>query len=188
MRLNNVFSCWGSGALALLVASTAVQASPSSGSGSKPIPYKVQTPPLDTDWTYSVGENPWPEHPRPQLERKQWKNLNGIWTYQQAGGAGDVDNPPTGQYLEKEVLIPSCIESGLSGVQELNATYMWFKTQFKVPGGWKQEENLLLNFEAVDYEATVFINGQKVGHNVGGYFRFTVDVTKVVKRGEKNDL
>jgi hypothetical protein len=77
--------------------------------------YAVQTPPLDTDWTYNVGTNPWPEYPRPQLERSQWKNLNGIWRYQNASGTNAVDNPPFGQTLEREVLVPSCLESGLSG-------------------------------------------------------------------------
>jgi hypothetical protein len=77
--------------------------------------YAVQTPPLDTDWTYEVGTNPWPEYPRPQLERSEWKNLNGIWRYQNASGTDAVDNPPFGQTLEREVLVPSCLESGLSG-------------------------------------------------------------------------
>ena len=77
--------------------------------------YAVQTPPLDTDWTYKVGTNPWPEYPRPQLERSQWKNLNGIWRYQNASGTNAVDNPPFNQTLEREVLVPSCLESGLSG-------------------------------------------------------------------------
>ncbi|UKZ47693.1 hypothetical protein TrVGV298_001919 [Trichoderma virens] len=62
--------------------------------GGSPVPYKVQTPPLDTEWTYKVGTNPWPEHPRPQLQRDAWQSLNGIWTFQPAGpGDGDSGNP-----------------------------------------------------------------------------------------------
>lgn len=76
--------------------------------------YKVQKPPLDTDWTYKVGTSPWPEYPRPQLARDQWQNLNGVWSYRNAGGYGEVDNPPSGD-LGQGVLIPSCLESGLSG-------------------------------------------------------------------------
>lgn len=79
--------------------------------------YAVKTPPLDTPWTYKVGTNPWPEYPRPQLERSEWKNLNGIWRYQNASGMDAVDNPPFNQTLAQEVLIPSCLESGLSGKQ-----------------------------------------------------------------------
>jgi hypothetical protein len=76
--------------------------------------YAVKTPPLDTDWTYKVGTSPWPEYPRPQLTRDQWKNLNGLWTYRNAESLDEVNNPPTGD-LGQGVLIPSCLESGLSG-------------------------------------------------------------------------
>ena len=94
------------------VASTSAAILPRQANGTS---YAVQTPPLDTDWTYKIGTNPWPEYPRPQLERSQWKNLNGIWRYQNASGTNAVDNPPFGETLEREVLVPSCLESGLSG-------------------------------------------------------------------------
>ena len=46
--------------------------------------YKVGYTPLKTDWTDTVGTNPWPEYPRPRLQRPDWKNLNGriasVWT------------------------------------------------------------------------------------------------------------
>ncbi|KAK3614299.1 hypothetical protein LTR56_027343, partial [Elasticomyces elasticus] len=76
--------------------------------------YAVKTPPLTTPWTYTVGTNPWPEYPRPQLQRSQWQSLNGIWTYQNASSLDAVNSPPTGHTLANEVLVPSCLESGLS--------------------------------------------------------------------------
>lgn len=154
-----------------------------------PVPYRVQTPPLDTDWTYTVGTNPWPEHPRPLLQRDSWQSLNGIWTYESADGSPPskvVKSPPYHE-LAKEIMIPSCVESGLSGVQEYPVTNMWFSKKFKIPESWKGQ-TILLNFEAVDYEATVFLNGVKVGHNIGGYFRFTLNVTSNVRYDEDNIL
>ncbi|KAM4058810.1 glycosyl hydrolases family 2, sugar binding domain-containing protein [Hirsutella rhossiliensis] len=151
-----------------------------------PVPYRVQTPPLDTDWTYKVGRDPWPEHPRPQLRRDVWQNLNGIWTYQEARSAADIDKLPGG-LLEREVLVPSCIESGLSGIQLLNVTRMWFARSFRVSKEW-EGKSVTLHFEAVDYDATVFVNGVKVGNHVGGYFRFSLDVTAQVKFDEDNEL
>jgi beta-galactosidase/beta-glucuronidase len=152
-----------------------------------PASYKVQKPPLDTDWTYKVGTDPWPEYPRPQLQREVWQSLNGIWTFQPAGaGAGDSGSPPGGP-LQREVLVPSCIESGLSGLQIMNITDMWFATSFKIPHSWSGQA-VILNFEAVDYEAVVFVNGAKVGSHTGGYFRFALDITNSVKFGEENDL
>ncbi|OQN97822.1 hypothetical protein B0A48_16132 [Cryoendolithus antarcticus] len=148
--------------------------------------YSVKTPPLDTPWTYSVGTNPWPEYPRPQLERSQWQNLNGIWQYRNATGTDAVNNPPFNQTLGQEVLIPSCLESGLSGIQGNWTRYSWFSTSFSVPSSWT--EKTLLNFGAVDYEAWIYVNGQYAGFNRGGYLAFTVDVTDFVTLGSSNEL
>lgn len=170
-----------------LIALVCFLATTTCAQGGQPIPYKVQTPPLDTDWTYKVGTNPWPEYPRPQLQRETWQSLNGIWTFQPAApGADDSGSPPAGP-LQSEVLVPSCIESGLSGLQTLNVTDMWFATSFKLPRSWKGQ-HVVINFEAVDYQATVFVNGERVGNHTGGYFRFGVDVTKFVKFGDENSL
>lgn len=85
--------------------------------------YQVKTPPLDTDWTYKVGTSPWPEYPRPQLSRERWQNLNGVWSYRNADSKDEVQNPPTGD-LGQGVLIPSCLESGLSGWSPPSSTLL----------------------------------------------------------------
>lgn len=119
-----------------------------------PTKYAVQKPPLDTPWTYDLGSNPWPEYPRPQMQRSDWRNLNGIWTYRNASG---FDEPaPFGQPLPHEVLVPSCLESALSGIQGDYNIYSWFSHSFDVPPEWAFRA-VLLNFGAVDYEATVYV-------------------------------
>jgi hypothetical protein len=70
--------------------------------------------------TYEVGTNPWPQYPRPLLQRSQWQTLNGVWTYQNASSKSDVNNPPVGQTLAQSVLVPFCLESGLSGAYNRN--------------------------------------------------------------------
>lgn len=77
--------------------------------------YSVKTPPLDTPWTYEAGTNPWPQYPRPLLERSQWQNLNGVWRHRSASSLDEVGNPPVGETLENAVLVPACLESALSG-------------------------------------------------------------------------
>lgn len=153
---------------------------------SKPIPYSVQTPPLDTDWTYKVGKDPWPQYPRPKLARSEWQSLNGLWTYQDASDHAALLEPPFNQTLGQEVLVPFCLESGLSGIQADSAIYSWYRTTFKVPSSWTGDR-VLLNFGAVDYEATVFVNGKEVAFNRGGYASFSVDVTEFLNGG-KNEL
>ncbi|KAK0275242.1 hypothetical protein LTR35_011290 [Friedmanniomyces endolithicus] len=149
--------------------------------------YAVKTPPLTTPWTYLAGTNPWPQYPRPQLERPQWQSLNGIWTYQNASSLDAVNSPPYNQTLPSEVLIPSCLESGLSGIQGQYTIYSWLATSFSVPTTWAGNRTLL-NFGAVDYEATVFVNGKNATFHRGGYFAFTVDVTDYLNANGANEL
>jgi beta-galactosidase/beta-glucuronidase len=65
--------------------------------------------------------------------------------------------------------------------------YSWFSTSFEVSPSWKGEK-VLLNFGAVDYEATIFVNGQQAGFHRGGYFRFELDVTEFLKFDQQNEL
>jgi hypothetical protein len=76
--------------------------------------YKLGYTPLKTDWTDTVGTNPWPQHPRPRLQRPNWKNLNGVWGYRNTTNGSDA-SPPFGQKLDNTVLVPFCLESALSG-------------------------------------------------------------------------
>lgn len=64
--------------------------------------------------------------------------------------------------------------------------YNWYSTSFTVPSDWTGDR-VLLNFEAVDYEATVYVNGRKAGFNRGGYFAFTLDITSLLRTGS-NEL
>ncbi|KAI2467998.1 glycoside hydrolase family 2 protein [Annulohypoxylon bovei var. microspora] len=155
--------------------------------GSLALGYEVQTPPLDTDWTYSVGTNPWPEYPRPQLQRSQWQNLNGIWKWKKGFYPGEA--VPESDSFEEDILVPSCIESAISGVMKLNQTYSWYSTKFNVPHGYAQNgRKVMLNFEAVDYQATVYVNGAPVGTHTGGYWHFNFDITKYLTLNGDNTI
>lgn len=73
-----------------------------------------------------------------------------------------------------------------TGVQGEYMLYNWYSTSFTVPSDWSGEK-VLLNFGAVDYEATVFVNGKKAGFNRGGYFAFSLDITSLLTSGN-NEL
>ncbi|KAI1812628.1 glycoside hydrolase family 2 protein [Poronia punctata] len=139
--------------------------------------YEVKTPPLDTPWTTKVGTDPWPEYPRPQLQRSRWQSLNGIWQW---GEGESAEGYPAGE----DVLVPSCIESALSGVM-VNAQNSWFTRQFKVDKDLLKGKNdkIFINFEAVDYQATVYVNDKLAGEHTGGYWRFSLDITDLLNDG-----
>ncbi|MEZ5146636.1 MAG: hypothetical protein R2759_05995 [Bacteroidales bacterium] len=66
---------------------------------------------LVSKWSKDVNpENPWPEYPRPQMERDTWLSLNGLWDYTILSNDKEV-------MIEKgQILVPYPIESALSGI------------------------------------------------------------------------
>lgn len=129
--------------------------------------------PLMTEWGGEVTPaNPWTEYPRPQMERKEWKNLNGHWSYQIT--SHEAERPA--EWLGK-ILVPFPIESQLSGVRRMLQPYeaLWYQRSLDAkpsPG-----KRTLLHFEAVDYQCTVWVNDKQVGIHKGGSLPFSFDIT-----------
>ena len=60
-----------------------------------------------------------------------------------------------------------------------------YRREFFAPKEW-QGRTVLLTFEAVAHDATVFCNGRRVFHHGCGYTAFTVDLTESLRLGEQN--
>ena len=80
------------------------------------------------------------------------------------------------------------ILTSLAGIKADYATWSWYRRQFEVPSDWDADNRVLLNFGAVDYEAKVWVNGQWVGQNTGGYWEFTFDITNFLSKNGTNEL
>ncbi|MCE9547747.1 MAG: glycoside hydrolase family 2 [Planctomycetia bacterium] len=154
----------------------------------KPVPSQFPS----TRWAKDVSpDNVLPEYPRPQLVRQDWLNLNGLWSY--CVVAKEAGPPRT---YPENILVPFPIEAPLSGVGKLiNAaaarTYansrLWYRREFTVPARW-QGRRTLLHFGAVDWEATVYLNGKALGVHRGGYDGFSFDVTDALQHDRTNEL
>lgn len=59
---------------------------------------------------------------------------------------------------------------------------VWYKRDFIFSGS--ADDAAYLYFEAVNYEAMVYLNGEKLGEHKGGYTPFQFDVTGKLKQGE----
>ena len=141
--------------------------------------------PIQTRWADEVSPaNAHPEYPRPQMVREKWASLNGLWDY----AVVPAEDPKPKQW-DGQILVPFCIESSLSGVgmRVSPDQALWYSTTFKVPSAWRKQR-VMLNFEAVDWSAEVYVNDQLVGHHTGGYTAFSFDVTPFLKGRGKQKL
>lgn len=137
---------------------------------------------METRWTDQVDEQmPWPEYPRPQMVRENWKNLNGKWQY-----AIQPKNEGKPVSFQGEILVPFAVESSLSQVKKMvgEDNYLWYKRSFIAPET-TENQRLLLHFGAVDWETVVFLNGEEVGTHKGGYDPFFFDISEYLKSGEQ---
>lgn len=143
---------------------------------------------LQTRWAKDVSAtNALKEYPRPQMQRNNWTNLNGLWEYAILRQAQDDIKFP--EKWEGKILVPYPIESALSGVIKRidEKQLLWYRRKITVSRQSSVGTKYLLHFGAVDNEATVYVNGKEVGKHVGGYTAFSFDITKFVKSGD-NEL
>jgi len=126
---------------------------------------------------------PRPEYPRPQFMRDDWLCLNGVWQFEIDQGDSGLERGLLERPLSGEITVPFCPESKLSGVENTDfMTAVWYRREVALPAAWKGRK-VLLHFQAVDYETTVWVNGQEVGRHRGGFTPFTCDLTGVAEPG-----
>ncbi|MEG9435693.1 glycoside hydrolase family 2 [Edaphobacter sp. HDX4] len=118
------------------------------------------------------------EHPRPQFRRKLWYSLNGPWDFHI--DAQGLQDEPDGIQWDREIIVPFSPETKASGIDHPGFySVVWYRRGFLInplqPG-----ERLLLHFEAVDYKASVWVNGTKVAEHQGGYTPFSADITSAL--------
>jgi len=139
---------------------------------------------MPTRWTSKVDPAATlPEYPRPQLRRREWQNLNGLWDLK------IIDPSHTGEDrrdIRERILVPFPIESPLSGVMK-RATSLRYLRTFQIPPTWGGHR-VLLHFGAVDHRARVILNGKLVGEHVGGYDPFSFDITDQLVVGRSQVL
>ncbi|MBO4897607.1 MAG: glycoside hydrolase family 2 [Clostridia bacterium] len=127
------------------------------------------------------------DYPRPQMVRDNWINLNGKWDF-----AFDDDNiGEQKEYFKRfpnslEILVPFTYETKLSGISDESVhENIWYNNRIKL--SLNKGKKTILHFEGSDYITKVWVNGKYVGMNVGGYHRFSFDISGYICDGE-NDI
>jgi hypothetical protein len=120
---------------------------------------------------YAQKSQPLPEHPRPDLERSQWINLNGYWDFSFDSSLA----VPT--RFAKKILVPFPWGSALSEVKD-EADVAWYHKEIKIPATWTGKR-IFLNIGASDWETSIYLDGVKIGNHQGGYTPFDAELAGV---------
>lgn len=131
------------------------------------------------------------EHPNPQFERLNWKNLNGEWDFGfkkvPFGFKFSKDESVALSYYNKneypcKINVPFCIESALSGIKNTDfVNIVWYRKKVDIH---KTDDRIFLHIGAADYLTTVLVNSKPAGRHKGGYTSFKFDITDLAVDGE----
>jgi hypothetical protein len=125
-------------------------------------------------------------HPRPQLRRERWIDLCGQWGF----AFDDADEGLAERWFERMepftrmIVVPFAPESELSGVHETGFhPVVWYRREVQVDQA-DRRDRLLIHFGAVDYKATVWVNGRMAVEHTGGQTPFSAEITPLLVPGE----
>ncbi len=125
-------------------------------------------------------------YPRPMLRRNTWFSLNGEWQFA-------IDRTERWRKLDEvewygRIRVPFSPETAASGVSDTGFYRVcWYRRQVTIPIG-QPRERVILHFGAVDYIATVWVNGAEVGEHRGGYTPFAFDISSLVGPNGECDI
>ncbi|MHB8644615.1 MAG: glycoside hydrolase family 2 protein [Thermomicrobiales bacterium] len=115
------------------------------------------------------------DYPRPQLVRDAWVSLNGIWDF--ACEQTARWRQPSEVRWERRITVPFAPETPASGVHDTDFhAVCWYRRAFDAPT-LATDARVILHFGAVDYAATVWVNGSVAVRHEGGYTPFSADIT-----------
>ncbi|WP_304774837.1 sugar-binding domain-containing protein [uncultured Faecalibaculum sp.] len=121
------------------------------------------------------------QHPRPQMIRTNWTDLNGLWDF-----CFDDDNSGLTQngylredFFDRQICVPYAYQTRKSLIDcQEHHPIVWYRRPLAVTR--QNARRYLLHFEAVDYASDVFVDGHHLFHHEGGHTPFVVDVTEYV--------
>ena len=128
------------------------------------------------------------EYPRPQMRRADWLCLNGEWDFQRDYGDSGFEQGFLSAPFTELINVPFCPESSLSGIGHVDfMAAVWYRKHVVIPSDWS-EQRILLHFQAVDYDATVWVNGEQVAIHRGGFCGFEIDITPQAQAGQEIEI
>lgn len=129
---------------------------------------------------------PRPEHPRPDMQRETWLNLNGPWEFAETDDSADESFLTRKQWPDK-IIVPFCRESKLSGLERKGfVKNVWYRRTITIPEDWT-DRRVLLHIGACDWRTTAWLDGVRLGDHTGGNVPITFEL-KGAKPGATHTL
>jgi beta-galactosidase/beta-glucuronidase len=124
-------------------------------------------------------------YPRPQLVRAGWTSLNGPWRFAFDNNRR-FDFPEQPIEWTHQINVPFPPESPQSGIGDRGFHLAcWYEKEFDLE---LDGNRVLLHFGAVDYKASVWVNGHCVANHEGGHTPFSADITSALDSGGKQTV
>ena len=128
-----------------------------------------------------------PTSPRPFLQRPGWLSLDGTWEFSIDYGGAIAD--PRDVSWDATIVVPFSPETPASGVGDTGLfRACWYRRTAAIPPPVDVDSRVLLRFGAVDYHATVWVNGSIVASHQGGYTPFVCDITTAVETADSCEI
>ncbi len=126
------------------------------------------------------------DYPRPQLLRREWMNLNGLWDFT-FDDEHQGENLGWGSGFETDINIqvPFTYETKMSGIgrEELHEQ-VWYQRVIKLDK--KTDKRYIFHLEGSDYTTKLWINGGYLGRHDGAYERASFDITEALNTGDNH--
>lgn len=139
---------------------------------------------LYKDIDINIDDIPLKEYPRKTLVRDSYLSLNGKWDI-----AIRKDKILDYNFNNKEVIVPYAIETNASKVNHLLEIdeYIHYHKLVTLPKNFNKGK-VIINFEGIDQISEIYINNIFIEKHIGGYDRFSIDVTPFINNLNQFDL
>lgn len=120
---------------------------------------------------------------------REVKELSGLWDFKV-----DFDSVGTDEkwYRNLETTKQMAVPSSYNDIStdkhvRDHVGDVWYQKNVVIPKTWK-DKRIVLRVGSASHNATVWINGEKVYNNVGGFLPFEVEISKFLNLGEENSI
>lgn len=134
-------------------------------------------------------------------EQNQWFTTDSPWTsqiqvpypWESLAAWGEEEQADNANYLSKNAYLnPEEVTCGGLDREgnyrdEPRHTIGWYRKTVSIPENWG-DSRVILKFGAVDWETTVWVNGNQIGTYENGYLPFEFDITDALTPGESTTI